>query len=109
MMTLNEYQDEAARTGAHSDFNPSGLSYLTLGLCGESGEFADHIKKWLGHGHDLDMSAMKKELGDVLWYLSQISKMLGFSLEEVAIANLDKLRVRYPDGFSIQASRNRSG
>ena len=68
---------------------------------------ADLIKKSVFHGHDVDKGEIKKELGDVLWYLSQIARLAGLSLEEVAVANIEKLSRRYPDGFSREASINR--
>jgi len=84
------------------------LSVAALGLTGESGEVADHIKKHLGHGHPLDMDSLRKELGDVLWYVAELSTTLGIDLGEVAQGNVDKLLARYPDGFSTKRSLNRA-
>lgn len=105
--TLNEYQQFAGVT-ANPDLDEKiNIAVLALGLPGESGEVADHVKKWLGHGHELDKNKMLKEIGDVLWYVAVLSNALGFSLQEVAQANIDKLRARYPGGFSVEASQNR--
>lgn len=71
-----------------------------LGLAGESGECADHVKKHLFHGHPLDKEKLKKEIGDVMWYIAILSKEIGFPLSAVVEANVAKLRARYPDGFS---------
>jgi NTP pyrophosphatase (non-canonical NTP hydrolase) len=81
---------------------------LPCGLAGESGEVADLIKKQIGHGHDLDKDKLTKELGDVLWYLSQVAQQYEISLSTVATANIEKLRKRYPDGFTEAASKNRT-
>lgn len=102
-MTLNEYQAAQNRTGAGFT-----LIVFTLGLAGEAGEVIELVKKHIGHGHSLDRQKMLIELGDVLWYVSALAGALGFTLEEVAQANIDKLKRRYPDGFSSERSQNRS-
>jgi NTP pyrophosphatase (non-canonical NTP hydrolase) len=106
-VTLDEYQKEAMRTAAMNDSLTVRVAVLALGLTGEAGEVAEHIKKWLGHGHGLDMDKVRKELGDVLWYVATLSATLNIQLDEVAAANVVKLRARYPEGFSSEASRNR--
>jgi NTP pyrophosphatase (non-canonical NTP hydrolase) len=78
-----------------------------LGLAGESGEYADLIKKHLFHSHALDREKARKELSDVLWYVAVAAHQLGFTLSSVAQANVDKLRARYPDGFDPLRSQNR--
>ena len=112
-MTLNAYQREAARTGG-SDLQPGntlkGLSCAALGIAGESGEVADIIKKVVHHRHPLDEATREKllkELGDVLWYVAHAASVLGVTLDDVAYANVEKLRKRYPDGFSSERSINR--
>ena len=77
-------------------------------LAGEAAEAMEMIKKYRFHGHDLDYPKLKKELGDTLWYLAVLADLLGFSLDGVAQANIAKLERRYPDGFSADASRNRT-
>jgi NTP pyrophosphatase (non-canonical NTP hydrolase) len=95
-MTLNEYQEEASSTAIYG----SGVAviYPALGLCGEAGEVAEKVKKVLrdkgGVFDDDTKLALKKEIGDVIWYLAAISRDLGFTLEEVADTNLQKLRDR---------------
>ena len=80
-----------------------------LGLAGEAGEFANMVKKMTAHGHTFDPEALKDELGDVLWYLAEAATASGLSLGEIADQNVKKLLERYPDGFSEDKSRNRSG
>ena len=102
--TLNRYQLEALRT-----LGSSNLAILGLGVAGEAGEVADTIKKELGHGHGRDLTRPKvaKELGDVLWYIACLANEYGYSLSEIATMNIDKLKARYPDGFSTERSINR--
>lgn len=109
-MKLNEYQELAARTMATRgpDFNMrDGLALCGLGLAGESGEVVELLKKHLFHGHQLDKEKVTKELGDVLWYLSQCARILDVTLEEVARKNIEKLAARYPAGFTEKDSIER--
>jgi NTP pyrophosphatase (non-canonical NTP hydrolase) len=101
-MTINEYQKEALRTAGKTDI-VNGV----LGLCGESGECADMIKKHLFQGHGLDTEHLAKELGDVAWYLAVSSHAIGYDLETIMQMNVDKLRNRYPDGFDSNLSQHR--
>lgn len=105
--SIDEYQDLALRTKPLDVANDSLLAMTALGLTGEAGEYADAIKKHLYHGHDLDLGAAKKELGDVLWYIAVAADLLGLKLSDVAQCNVDKLRARYPEGFSTKASKAR--
>lgn len=75
-----------------------------MGLCGESGEAIDIVKKWLAQGHELDKERLSKELGDIAWYLAEAATALDLSLEQILQANIDKLKKRYPDGFDTQRS-----
>ena len=80
----------------------SHLLTAALGLTGEAGEFADHVKKIFFHGKAYDddrREAMILELGDVMWYVMQACEALEVSLEEVVYDNVDKLSERHPDGF----------
>lgn len=103
-LTLNDYQTLSARTANEHDNEK--VNYA-LGLTGEAGEFADLVKKEEFHGHSVNRDEKVKELGDVLWYLSQQARVNGITLEEVAQGNIDKLKARYPEGFSHEASKNR--
>jgi NTP pyrophosphatase (non-canonical NTP hydrolase) len=101
---FDEYQIAADRTRAHDLSDRDALAMASLGLVGEGGECADHVKKHLFHGHALDRDKVKKELGDVLWYVAILAKEVGIPLSEVAEGNVAKLRARYPDGFSTADS-----
>lgn len=93
--------------GEHKWTSVERLTNAAMGLSGESGEITDHIKKHLFHGHDLDRDHLIEELGDVLWYINYMATTLGFSLDDVMERNLQKLRKRYPNGFSSERSKNR--
>src|SRR3990167_2912514 len=109
-MNFEEYQELANTTaGAFPEEEIIFWTLITiLGLTGETGEVADYLKKVYGHGHKLDEVKLKKELGDVLWYVADICTKLNVSLDEVAKLNIEKLKNRYPEGFSQHKSQNRN-
>ena len=114
-MTLNQYQDKAMKTCMPSSEN---VAYMLLNLVGEMGEFASKIAKSIrkgevaiGHGVDNDLvplipfdewmqksEELKKEAGDILWQLSGLIFTMGWTLEDVAIGNLEKLASRKQRG-----------
>ena len=105
-MQANDYQKEALRTSGTE--NPSELLVNgVMGLCGESGECVDMVKKHLFQGHELDMEKLARELGDVAWYLAITAWAIGYPLEYVLNINIEKLRNRYPDGFDAEKSKHR--
>ena len=111
-MHANEYQENARRTaGTHEglelDAADSKLLNAALGLAGEGGEVVDFMKKFLFHGHPFDRDHVVKELGDILWYVVQAADALEVTLEHIMEQNVEKLRRRYPQGFSSEASINR--
>ena len=107
-MELIEYQQLAQRT-SNTNLLSDKIECGILGLCGESGECSDLYKKYIFQGHEFDREAMKAELGDVLWYCAELAAGLGVTLEDVAWANIEKLRKRYPDGFEVKRSVEREG
>ena len=78
-----------------------------MGLCGESGEAIDLVKKHLAQGHDLDKEKLEKELGDIAWYLAETAYAIGYDLEKIFQMNIDKLEKRYPEGFDVNKSIHR--
>ncbi|MBI2545391.1 MAG: nucleoside triphosphate pyrophosphohydrolase family protein [Candidatus Aenigmarchaeota archaeon] len=96
-MDFEEYQKKTKKTAVYPN-QGNNFVYPTLGLTGESGEVADKIKKVLrdknGVVDENTKLEIEKELGDVLWYLSQISTELGLSLDEIAQKNIIKLLSR---------------
>ena len=107
-MTINEYQTAALRTAQTDKLTARELLLNSaLGLCGESGEVADLVKKHRFQGHDFDFDHVAKELGDVAWYLAVGAYAIGFDLETIFRMNIEKLKARYPDGFSTDRSLHR--
>ena len=106
-MTVNEYQ-KLAMVSLNPDLSRQDmLLNAVMGLCGESGEAIDIVKKQLFQGHDLDKSKLQKELGDIAWYLAEAATALDVPLEEIFQGNIDKLRKRYPEGFDSERSIHR--
>ena len=110
-MELNKYQEQAMTTCMPSSEN---FSYMFLNLFGEVGEFASKVAKHIRKGHysimdsniangsniddltepQVALDELKKEAGDILWQLSGLCTIMGWSLEDVAQMNLDKLAAR---------------
>lgn len=97
-MTLNEYQRGAMETAIY----PQPIIYPALGMCGEAGEVADKVKKVLRDNNSEFTEEKKREIamevGDVLWYVATLANDLGYSLEEIAKMNYDKLKSRQMRG-----------
>ena len=118
-MTGSKYQQYAMRTNdgkaterleafvSDGRVDIGGILNGCLGLAGESGEFLDMIKKWIFHGKPLDEEHAKKEAGDVCWYIAMICHSFGWNLDEIMRMNVDKLKARYPEGFSTELSNHR--
>lgn len=111
-MTPNEYQELAMRTNDrnasfrlrqaqvdNTEYDVGGIFNACLGLSGEVGEFNDMIKKWVFHEKELDVEHLKKECGDILWYIAMMCHSFNWNMEEIMKMNVDKLKSRYPDGF----------
>lgn len=108
-MTINEYQTAAMRTANGMIYQHYGLLMNgALGLCGESGEVADLVKKATFQGHELDTEHVARELGDVAWYLAVAAHAIGYDLETVLRMNVEKLGKRYPHGFEAKRSLHRA-
>ncbi len=113
-MDVHDYENAVNRT-AQMDFHNTRMFLMghddhlklllgAMGLAGEAGEFADMVKKIVFHGKAVDVDALKLELGDVLWYLTLAADALGADLPEIMALNNEKLRKRYPDGFTEAAA-----
>lgn len=115
-MNMNDYQKQAAVTDLLGNGKTAPIgdpAHVTkiLGLVGEAGEVAEKYKKIIrdkeGRATPEDKQELKKELGDVLWYVAMLSRYLGFDLQEVAQANIDKLSDRQKRGVSHGSGDNR--
>ena len=101
-MDFKTYQKRARETAQYPNLGSNNI-YPTLGLVGQSGEVAEKVKKVLRDKKGIfdqdSKNAIKKELGDVLWYISNLCTELNFTLDEVAAQNLEKLRLRAAKGM----------
>lgn len=103
-MDLNDYQALAARTADSAEPYSRRVMIAALGLTGEAGEVAELVKKGIGHGHGIQRHEIAEELGDLLWYIAEMASVNELDLEAIAEQNISKLKDRYPDGFSTEAS-----
>ena len=106
-MTANAYQKLAMTTLNPALSRKEILINGVMGLCGESGEAIDIVKKHLFQGHELDRQALSKELGDIAWYLAETAYALDIPLDAILKSNIAKLKERYPEGFDMSRSVNR--
>jgi len=101
-MDLDEYQSKASRTAIFPDelpeFLDTGHVYVVLGQSGESGEIQEKLKKAIREGDEEYIDDMKNEVGDTLWYLSQVCEEFGWSLNDIAEENIGKLEGRRERG-----------
>ena len=99
---------KATKTGRNNEkYDLGGIVNASFGLSGETGELNDILKKWVFHGHEIDEVAVKKEIGDIMWYVAMMCECFGFEMEEIMQMNIDKLKARYPEGFSAENSLHR--
>lgn len=120
-MTGNEYQKLASRTNDYlatvrlqekiDEYmgwltDVGGIMNACLGLSGEVGELTDMVKKWFFHEKTLDETHLKKELGDVMWYVAMMCQSMGWELDDILQMNIDKLKARYPEGFDVVKANN---
>lgn len=98
-MTGKEYQSLAKRTISKDRTKDEMLLNGAMGLCGESGEVMELLKKQLFHNKPFSKENMILELGDVAWYLAEMCTALDITLDDIFEANIEKLKQRYPDGF----------
>ena len=103
-MEINEYQKLALRTLNNKLSDKEVLINGVMGLCGESGEAIDIVKKHLSQGHELDKEKLANELGDIAWYLAETAYIIGYDLEDILNMNIAKLKKRYSDGFDTERS-----
>jgi NTP pyrophosphatase (non-canonical NTP hydrolase) len=90
------------------DLDGGALIMTALGLVGESGELSEHVMDAAFFNHPINLAHLKKELGDILWYIGRGANAIDTSLDQIMAMNIAKLLKRYPDGFSSEASLNRA-
>ena len=111
-MNASIYQQKAARTLNSTPVDQLGekdiqIAFYALGLAGEAGEAIDEIKKGVVHRHGLDREKVRKELGDLCWYIASLCTLMDFDLGDILAENIAKLEVRYPNGFTPEDSKRR--
>lgn len=106
-ITANDYQRAAMRTDNKNQTEEERMLDALFGLCGEAGEVMDAYKKYRFQGHESYKDEMIIESSDCLWYLAKLADVLGVTLGEVMERNIEKLKKRFPDGFSKERSVNR--
>lgn len=106
-ITANDYQRAAMRTDNKEQTEEERMLDALFGLCGEAGEVMDAYKKHRFQGHESYKDEMIIELSDTLWYAAKLADVLGVTLGEVMERNIEKLKKRFPEGFSKDRSINR--
>jgi len=106
-MSTKRLKDSIIYQG-HENIITGDLLNGCLGLAGETGELLDEVKKNTFHGKPLDEPHLKKELGDVMWYVAMICYAMDWDLDDVMQMNVDKLIARYPEGFDTERSNHRA-
>lgn len=111
-MTFKQYQKETLRIAA--GMNKASLkdvnSYILNGVLGmneEAGEAIGIVKKHIYQDHEFDKKYLAEEIGDCLWYIAVTASGIGYTLEDIAKMNVEKLHKRYPNGFETERSINR--
>jgi len=102
---LLEYQPVWTRLG---NYRTIRILHATMGICTESGELMDAVKKHLLYGKDLDYTNIKEETGDLFWYIALLADAVGFTFEDTFDKNIAKLRARYPNRFTEHDALNRN-
>ena len=95
---IKEFDRRINHLDASQDVNVPRLLTASIGISGEVGEFNEHIKKAFFHGKDLDVIAIEKELGDIIWYWINACTAMNFDPNEVISKNVEKLKARHPNG-----------
>lgn len=104
--SLKEYQKLCKLTAKKFDTSEKEILTWGLGIAGEAGDVASCIKKTFVHNND-QRTGIKENIGDTLWYVAMICNFFGWDMQEILNENLEKLKKRYPNGFTIEnAKRN---
>ena len=110
-MTPDNYIENALRTEKydHDTFTRIDIRLLhaAMGMQTEAAEFSDQLKKHIFYGKELDITNLKEEIGDLFWYAAIACSSLGISFEAIFVKNIEKLKARYPEGFSKEKANNR--
>ncbi len=107
--TLSQYIEDAYRTNAplNNSYQDMTSIHMLMGMMTEVGELIDVYKKNLAYGKDIDITNVKEEIGDLMWYIAGFCKYNNFDLTEILQTNIEKLKQRYPDKFDSKRAINR--
>lgn len=108
-MEIKTYQEKASRTLAAIE-NGTGILdelHMVLGMQTEVAEIADVYKKHIAYGKELDLTNIKEEIGDALWYFANLCNMRGWDMRDIMATNIAKLEARYEKGFTSEKAINR--
>lgn len=103
-MNLKEYQEICKKTAKNFDTDEKKILTWGLGITGEAGDVASCIKKTFAHDNN-QREGIKENLGDILWYVAMICNFFEWDMEDVLKENVEKLKKRYPGGFTIKDAR----
>jgi len=104
-MNLKEYQELAKLTAKKFDNPELEISTWGLGVTGEAGDIASCIKKTFAHKNEVVKEGIKENIGDMFWYSAMICNFFNWNMEEILQQNIEKLKKRYPQGFTIEDAR----
>lgn len=107
-MEIEEYQKKSRRTLSKLNSNLEDNIHMTLGLVTEAAEIADVFKKKLAYNKEVDWVNVKEELGDIMWYVSNMCNINGWDLRDILAVNINKLQIRYPEKFTNENALNRN-
>ncbi len=106
-MNLKEYQEACKRTAQEFATPETEIATWGLGIAGEAGDVASCIKKTFAHKNEEIKEGLKENLGDMMWYAAMVCNFFNWDFEKVLEENIEKLKKRYPGGFTFQdAQRN---
>lgn len=106
-MYFKEYINACKRTYTFQGHPKIDTSLICMGLAGETGEVIDYLKKVHFQGHELNKEKLISEMGDMMWYFAMLCFFYSINFEDILNKNVEKLKLRYPDGFDTQKSINR--
>ncbi len=103
---LKEYQDLCKSTAKKFETSEKEILTWGLGIAGEAGDVASCIKKTFAHDND-QKEGIKENIGDTLWYSAMICNFFGWNMQEILDKNMEKLRKRYPKGFTVEDAKRK--
>lgn len=107
LKTAVDYADFVEKLFKKMDNHTEYLVHAAMGISGEAGEIIDAVKKKWVYNKLLDEANLKEELGDILFYIQAMANFLPCTIEELMLANMEKLKKRYPEGYTDKAAQER--